>query len=48
MKQYYIVTLEIIVDDKDADYSQPLFNPITEKIFNNEMDIIGLIHLTRQ
>ena len=48
MKQYYIATLEIVVDDEDADYSQPLFNPITEKIFNNEMDIIGLIHLTHE
>ena len=48
MKQYYIATLEIVVDDKDADYSVPIIDPITEKIFNNEMDIIGLIRLTHE
>lgn len=47
MKQYYIATLEIVVDDKNADLSNSIIDPISKKIlFDKDFDVIGLINLT--
>ena len=48
MKQYYIATLEIVLDDEDADSSNSIIDPIAEKIFNQEFEINGIIKITHE
>jgi hypothetical protein len=48
MKQHYIVTLEIIVDDEDTEFSHPIISPLSNQIFNHKFKIDGIIKITHE
>ena len=48
MKQYYIATLEIVVDDEEMDFPYSTVKPSSDKLVNHEFKIIGIIKTTHE